>query len=207
MLLEEKGLLVVISGPSGTGKGTVCKKLYDYCEQLVPSVSVTTRAPRAGETEGVNYFFRSREQFEEMIREDAFLEYANVFQNCYGTPREFVYEQLESGKDILLEIDVQGALQVQKRFAEGVFIFIVPPSMEELKRRIEGRGSETPETLNRRLSGAYKELEAMDAYHYVVVNDDVDEAARTIAAILRAERQRIERNPNVGKKLTEEVIL
>lgn len=168
---DKKGLLFVISGPSGVGKGTICKKLLERRKELKLSVSVTTRAPRPGEIEGVNYFFRSEEQFQDMIERDEFLEYMCVFgKNHYGTPKAYVAEQRAQGNDVILEIDVNGALNVKKRCPDAVMIFIAPPSMETLKKRLVGRGTETEEAVERRFAEAVKELAAAGEYDYIVVN-------------------------------------
>ena len=189
----EKGLLIVLSGPSGTGKGTVCKALLKKHPEIALSVSCTTRPPRAGEVHGKHYFFMDREDFEKRIAEGAFLEYANVFSNFYGTPRGFVEETLAQGKDVLLEIDVQGALQVKESAPDGVFIFLIPPSMEELEKRIRSRATETEEKIRERQGKAYAELSLMDKYDYVIVNDEVDRVVEKIEAILTAERLSVKR--------------
>jgi len=189
----EKGLLIVLSGPSGTGKGTVCKALLKKHPEIALSVSCTTRAPRAGEVHGTHYFFMDREDFEKRIAEGAFLEYANVFSNFYGTPRGFVEETLAQGKDVLLEIDVQGALQVKESAPDGVFIFLIPPSMEELEKRIRSRATETEEKIRERLGKANAEMSLMDKYDYVIVNDEVDRVVEKIEAILTAERLSVKR--------------
>jgi guanylate kinase len=189
----EKGLLIVLSGPSGTGKGTVCKALLKKHSEIALSVSCTTRQPRAGEVHGKHYFFTDREDFEKRIAEGAFLEYANVFSNFYGTPRGFVEETLAQGKDVLLEIDVQGALQVKENTPDGVFIFLIPPSMEELEKRIRGRATETEEKIRERLGKANVEMSLMDKYDFVIVNDEVDRVVEKIEAILIAEKLSVKR--------------
>lgn len=188
-----KGLLIVLSGPSGVGKGTVCAALRKQSSNLVYSISATTRKPRPNEMEGVHYFFKSRSEFLEMIEQDALLEWAEYMGNYYGTPKKFVQETLESGKDIILEIEVQGALQIQKKFPEGVFIFLTPPSLPELKQRILGRGTESEDIISGRMTVAEKELALMHKYDYAVVNDDVSSACDRILAIVQAEHCRVDR--------------
>lgn len=190
----KQGLLIVVSGPSGTGKGTVCGKLLAETPQLAYSISATTRQPREGEIDGENYYFISREKFEEEIAAGGFLEYADVYGNYYGTPLKKIEERLNAGQDILLEIDTQGALNVMKKCPEGIFIFLLPPSMAELERRIRGRGSETPETLARRMGAAKAEIAAGRKYTYVVVNTTVNMAVKNIQSILIAEHSRVDRN-------------
>lgn len=200
----KRGLLIVVSGASGTGKGTVCKKILDEMPQIVYSISATTRTPRPGEVDGREYYFLSRNEFTTWIADEKFLEFAEVYGNFYGTPLNKIEERLNRGEDVLLEIDVQGALNVKRKCPEGVYIFLLPPSLQELKRRIEGRGTETPESLARRLANAVAEIKIGCEYDYVVVNDSVDDAAAQIKAILVAERCRVERN--VDKFNSEEVI-
>ena len=188
-----KGLLVVVSGPSGAGKGTVCQALLEKTP-LAYSVSATTRKPRAGEVEGESYYFLSVEAFEEMIEKDELLEWAKVYDNYYGTPLKKVEEKLAAGEDILLEIDTQGAMKVREKFPEGVYIFILPPSLAELERRIRGRDTETEDVLQKRLAAAIDEIEAGKCYKYVVTNDEVDGAVDSVCAILAAERRLVARN-------------
>ena len=189
----KKGLLVVVSGPSGAGKGTICQALLEKTP-LAYSVSATTRKPRAGEVDGVNYHFLSVEAFEEMIEKDGLLEWAKVYDNYYGTPLKQVEEKLAAGEDILLEIDTQGAMKVREKFPEGVYIFILPPSLAELERRIRGRDTETEDVLQKRLAAAIDEIEAGKCYKYVVTNDEVDGAVDSVCAILAAERRLVARN-------------
>ncbi|SMO47037.1 guanylate kinase [Melghirimyces algeriensis] len=197
---NKKGLLVVLSGPSGAGKGTVCSALKEEVPELVYSVSATTRPPRKGEVEGVNYFFKSKEAFQRMINQGELLEWAKYVNNYYGTPRTFVEERLAQGHDVLLEIEVQGAYQVKKVFPEGVFIFLLPPSMEELRARIQGRGTESKDTVEDRMKAAREELGHARYYDYLVVNDKVAKSCQQIHCILEAEHLRRERifqeNPN-----------
>lgn len=189
-----RGLLIVISGASGTGKGTVCKKLLTDLPKIAYSISATTRNPRPGEIDGKEYYFLSVAEFKSWISEEKFLEYAEVYGNFYGTPLNKIEERLSRGEDILLEIDVQGALNVKKKCPEGVYIFLLPPSLNELKNRIEGRGTENPESLARRLKNAVAEIKIGLEYDYVVVNDDINAAAEQIKAILTAERLKVARN-------------
>lgn len=191
----KKGLLIVISGPSGTGKGTVCNALLQQNDFWI-SVSATTRAPRKGEVDGENYYFLTKEDFLKRIDKDDFLEYAEVYGNFYGTPKSNVLEKLEDGKDVILEIDIQGALKVKENYPDGVFIFILPPSMEELKKRITNRGTETEESLMTRFKSAYKEINYVSKYNYAVVNDTVEEAVRKIECVIAAERCRVDRIKN-----------
>lgn len=197
----KKGLLIVVSGPSGTGKGTVCGELLDSTPELAYSISATTRAPRAGEVDGKNYYFLTKERFEELIAEGGFLEYANVYGNYYGTPLVKIQERLAEGDDILLEIDTQGALEVMKKCPDGLFIFLLPPSLGELERRIRGRGSETEESLKKRLGNAKAEIAIGEKYKYVVVNDTVKKAVARIKSIIVAEHALTEKNKELFEEL------
>ena len=191
----KKGLLIVISGASGTGKGTVCKELLARERGVAFSVSATSRAPREGEQDGREYYFRPRVEFEAMIAEGAFLEYADVYGNYYGTPLAPIEARRSAGEDILLEIDTQGALNVMERCPDGTFIFLLPPSLEELRRRITGRGTESEESLARRLAAARDEIRLGRRYRYAVLNDTVEDATARIQTILAAERLRADMNP------------
>ena len=202
--MHEEGLLIVVSGPSGAGKSTVCKQLTAETEHLALSVSVTTRAPRAGEREGIEYFFKTQQEFDALVEQGALLEHAGIYGNCYGTPRDYVLGQLAQGEDVLLEIEMQGALQVKAAYPKSVLIFVAPPSLEELYNRIAGRGTETPETLNRRFSSARSELELMPKYDYVVINKSVSKAVEDIQAILKAEKCRMQRREAFQRSLLED---
>lgn len=201
---REKGLLIVLSGPSGVGKGTVRKELFSHEDMdLQYSISMTTRQPREGEVDGVDYFFRTKEEFEELIKQNKLLEWAEFVGNYYGTPVDYVRETIESGKDILLEIEVQGAMQVKKTFPEAVFIFLAPPSLAELRNRIVGRGTETDDVINNRMLMAKEEIDMMDAYDYVVENDTVESACERIKAIVMSENCRRERIAKIYKQMME----
>lgn len=188
-----QGVLLVVSGPSGAGKGTICQMLRDQLPELGYSVSVTTRQPRTGEVDGVNYFFKTVDEVKEMIANDELLEYAEVYGNYYGTPRNYVMDLLNSGKDVLLEIDIQGALQIKKRFPNGVFVFIVPPSLDELSARIYKRGTDSEDVIKRRMASAAGELTYAAEYDYIVVNDIAEKAANKVLTIMEAERYRVAR--------------
>lgn len=192
--MKEKGLLIVLSGPSGVGKGTVRQAIFSQPDaQFEYSISMTTRQPRTGEVDGVDYFFKSKEEFEELIGKGKLLEYAEYVGNYYGTPVDYVKETLEAGKDVFLEIEVQGAKQVREKFPEGLFIFLMPPSLEELASRLGGRGTETDDTIRTRLETARKEIQLMSLYDYIVENDNIENAVNKINTIVQAEHCRTER--------------
>ncbi len=204
MKLNERGLMVVISGPSGVGKGTIRKALFAMPDNnFCYSVSMTTRAPRLGEVDGVDYFFVSREKFEQYIREGKFLEYAEFVGEYYGTPLEYIEKQLASGKEVIIEIEVQGALQVREKMPDAVFVFIVPPSKKALIDRLKSRGTEDPAGIQKRLDKAEREYNLAYKYDYIVVNDDVYNAADRIYAIIRAEHAKTERSIYKYNKLME----
>lgn len=196
------GFLLVLSGPSGSGKGTVSEALLkNNKEDIVFSISATTRKPRKTEVDGENYFFLEEEEFKKMAEEGEFLEYAYVHNNYYGSPRKFVMEQIEKGEIVLLEIDVQGALQIKKNYKEAIFIFLLPPTMDELRNRIVKRGTETEEDIKRRFSNAFKELDFVGEYDFFVVNDKVEDAVKDIEAIIKSERLRVKRYADIKLKV------
>lgn len=187
-----KGLLIVVSAPSGCGKGTILNEILKD-ESYYFSVSATTRAPRPGEIDGINYHFLTKDEFEKTIAKDGMLEYAKYCNNYYGTPKQSVYEMLEQGKNVVLEIEVQGAMQVMKTCREAVFIFICPPSISELERRLNKRGTESPEVIAKRVSEAEYELSFANKYNYNVVNDDLVDAVDDFKAIIRAEQLKVKK--------------
>ena len=193
---NEKGLLIVLSGPSGVGKGTVRKQIFDDpTTSYKYSISMTTRDKRDGEIDGVDYFFKTKEEFETLIQQDQFIEYGEYVGNYYGTPVQYVKDTMEAGHDVFLEIEVEGAKQVRKKFPDALFIFLAPPSLEHLRERLVGRGTESDEKIQKRVSEARKEVEMMNLYDYVVVNDKVNLAKQRIQSIVEAEhlkRERIE---------------
>ena len=202
--MTKRGLLIVLSGPSGVGKGTVRAAIFSKEEQkFVYSISATTRLPRTGETDGVDYFFKTREEFEQMIQNKQLLEYAEYVGNYYGTPLEYVENTLATGKDVFLEIDVQGAIQVRELMPDGVFIFLTPPDLNELESRIVNRGTDSDEVIAKRMKTAREELELMKYYDYSVVNDTVDNAVQKIEAIIQTEHLRIIRNLDNIEELEE----
>jgi len=188
--MKPQGILLVLSGPSGAGKGTICEQLLNKRKDLAYSVSVTTRIPRKGEVDGKDYFFVSTDRFKEMIAKNELLEYAEIYGNYYGTPRSYVMGILNQGRDVVLEIDPQGALQIKENFSDGVFVFIVPPSLDELTSRIYKRGTDSEEVIRRRLNAATSELAYASKYDYIIINDEVDKATAKVSNIIDAERNR-----------------
>ena len=190
---DSKGKLFVISGPSGAGKGTICNALMKDADpdELCLSISVTTRAPRTGEIDGVHYYFISEEDFDDLREHEGLLEFAEVYGHHYGTPKQKVIDKLNEGVDVILEIEMQGALKVRKSYPDGVFIFILPPSMAELRKRITGRGTETQDVIDLRLSKALSEIAYIDKYDYAVVNGSLDEAVERVRAIIKAEHSKV----------------
>ena len=205
-MLNRKGLLLVVSGPSGAGKGTICKALLNKNDQIKLSVSATTRKPRNGEVHGVNYFFIEKEEFTKMIENGEFLEYAQIYDNFYGTQKAAIIECLEKGQDVILEIEMQGARQIKEVYPEGVFIFVLPPSLEELKSRIVGRGTETQEEIEKRFSCAFEEINQIVNYDYFIVNEDIEKSVSDVEAIICAEKNKVTRyKNNIIDKFKEEL--
>ena len=189
---KEKGILVVVAGFSGAGKGTIMKNLTQKYDNYALSISATTRKPRPGEEDGKSYFFVSKDRFEEMIDRDELVEYAKYVDNYYGTPRKFVEDCLAEGKDVILEIEIQGALKIKKKFPDSLLIFMAPPSAEELRSRLIGRNTEDEETVNKRLSRAIVEAEGVEAYDYILVNADIDTCTEKLHNLIRASHDRAE---------------
>lgn len=192
--MKRKGILIVVSGFSGAGKGTLMKELLKRYDNYALSVSMTTRAPREGEVDGESYFFVDKETFERTIAEDGLIEYASYCGNYYGTPREYVEKCLQDGRDVILEIEIQGALKVKEKFPESLLLFVMPPSAAELKRRLEGRGTESPEVIRERLVRASEEAEGIENYEYLIINDNLDECVREMNDIINAARRNPVRN-------------
>lgn len=198
------GFLLVLSGPSGSGKGTVSEALMKNNDDIIFSTSVTTRTPRPGEVNGENYFFATREKFEEMVEKDELLEHAFVHTNYYGTPKKFVFDEIEKGEIVLLEIDVQGALQIKEKYKEAVFIFLIPPTMDELRSRLVKRDTETEDEIETRYRNAFRELDFVGEYDYFVINDVIDNAVKDIETIIAAEKLRVKRHKNIKKEVQAE---
>jgi guanylate kinase len=187
-VLSQKNNLIIFTGPSGVGKGTIVKEVFADLKNIEFSISCTTREIREGEKDGVNYFFRSKEEFEQMIKDDALLEWAEFVGNYYGTPKDFVFDTLESGNDVFLEIEVQGALQVMEKYPEALSIFLVPPSIDELESRLRSRGTEKEEILQKRLNKAREEMKFVSKFDYIVTNDDLDKAVESVKVLILAAR-------------------
>ena len=192
--MNKEGILIVVSGFSGAGKGTIMKALLERYDNYALSISATTRNPRPGEEEGKAYFFKTTEEFEKMIAKDDLIEYAMYVGNYYGTPKAYVEEQLRAGKDVILEIEIQGALKVKEKFPNTLLLFVTPPSAEELRKRLEGRGTETQEVIDGRMKRAIEEAEYMDQYDYLVVNDELDVCVEEMHHLIQGEHERCFRN-------------
>lgn len=205
-MMDSKGILIVVSGFSGAGKGTLMKELLkNYPGQYMLSVSATTRRPRDGEVHGRDYFFISKEEFEKMIAEDQLIEYARYVDNYYGTPRAYVEQKLEEGKDVILEIEIQGAMKVKETFPETVLLFVTPPTAGELKNRLTGRGTESEDVINSRLRRAVEEAGGMDRYDYLVVNDDLAVCTKELHDIIQSEHRRSFRNTEFMEKIKQDL--
>lgn len=202
---NKKGILIVVSGFSGAGKGTLMKKLLEEYDNYALSISATTRQPRQGEVDGREYFFKTTEAFEEMIAQDALIEYAKYVNNYYGTPKEYVMEQLEAGKDVVLEIEIQGALKVKEKYPDTLLLFVTPPSAEELKKRLIGRGTETMEVIESRMKRAVEEAQVMGRYDYLVVNDNLDVCLREMHEIIQSEHAKVTRNEEFIAQIKKEL--
>lgn len=200
-----KGILAVISGFSGAGKGTLMKRLMEKYDNYALSVSVTTRPPREGEREGREYFFRTREQFEELIARDRLIEYARYVDNYYGTPKDYVQEQLDRGKDVVLEIEIQGALKVKEKLPDTLLLFVTAPSAGELKRRLEDRGTETPEMIQSRLERACEEAEGIPGYDYLLINEDLEECVDIMHGMIQSEHYRTNRRLGFVRDIAREL--
>lgn len=197
--MKKRGMLVIISGPSGSGKGTVVKELIKE-KDFALSISATTRAPRAGEINGEHYYFYDRDTFEKMKQKKELLEWAEFCGNCYGTPRKYVEQQMAEGKNVILEIEVQGALQIKKIYPDCILVFMVPPDVKELKKRLTDRGTEDTQTIQCRMNRAIEEMEFVPQYDYIVVNNTVVEAAEAIYAIVKAESMKSSRNMDIKQQ-------
>lgn len=206
-MVKKKGLLIVISGPSGAGKGTICKKLVEKHENINLSVSATTRKPREGEIEGVSYYYKSKSEFENMIDNDEFLEFAKIYENYYGTPKKTIFDEINKGNDVILEIEMQGAMQIKKSYPEAVFVFILPPSLSELKSRIVGRGTETNVQIEMRFNSAYNEIKLVGEYDYFVFNNVVEKSVEDIEKIIMSEKMKVIRYKDEIIDLFEKEIL
>lgn len=203
--MNQKGILVVVSGFSGAGKGTLMKALLDKYHNYALSISATTRGPREGEIDGREYFFVTREKFESMIADDQLIEYAQYVNNYYGTPKEYVFQQMEEGRDVILEIELQGALKVKERFPETLLLFVLPPSAEELRCRLIGRGTETMEVIEARLHRASEEAEGMESYDYILVNDDIDVCVEEMHNLIQAQHYKVSNNMEFIGQMREEL--
>lgn len=201
----QKGILTVLSGFSGAGKGTVMKSLMEKYEKYALSISATTRSPREGEVDGREYFFKETEEFEKMIAQDELIEYAKYVNHYYGTPRSYVEEQLEAGKDVILEIEIQGALKVKEKFPDTLLVFVTPPSAEELRRRLIGRGTETMEVIEERLARAKEEARGIDFYDCLIVNDDLETCVDELHSVIQNEKKKVTRNLEFIAKIRKEL--
>lgn len=203
--MNHQGILVVVSGFSGAGKGTLMKELLKRYDNYALSISATTRVPREGETDGKEYFFVTKEQFEKMRDERKLVEYAQYVNNYYGTPKEYVEQKMAEGKDVILEIEIQGALKVKKRFPDALLLFVTPPSAEELRRRLVGRGTETLEVINARLARAAEEASGMEAYDYLLINDDLDRCVEEMHQLIQLQHRKTSYHLDFLSKMREDL--
>lgn len=203
--MNRQGILIVVSGFSGAGKGTLMKELLKRYDNYALSISATTRAPREGETDGKEYFFVTKEQFEKMRDERKLVEYAQYVNNYYGTPKEYVEQKMAEGKDVILEIEIQGALKVKKRFPDALLLFVTPPSAEELRRRLVGRGTETLEVINARLARAAEEASGMEAYDYLLINDDLDRCVEEMHQLIQLQHRKTSYHLDFLSKMREDL--
>lgn len=199
--MKREGILIVVSGFAGTGKGTIVKRLLEEHEQYALSVSMTTRAPRPGEVEGESYFYVTKEAFEQAIAEDGLIEHASYCGNYYGTPKKYVEDMMKQGKDVILEIEIQGALRIKELFPTSLLLFVMPPTAEELKRRLVGRGTETPEVVDKRMKRACEEAQGIESYDYLIINDDLEACVVNTHNIIEAAHAKPFRNRNMIKKM------
>lgn len=204
-MMSKKGVLVVVSGFSGAGKGTLMRALMNRYMNYALSVSATTRAPREGEEDGREYFFKTREEFEQLIKEDALIEYAQYVGNYYGTPKDYVEKQLEAGRDVILEIEIQGALKVKEKVPDALLLFVAPPSAGELKRRLVGRGTETPEVIASRLQRAAEEAEGMERYDYLLINDELEQCAEEMHQVIQSQHHKVSENLSLIQQIGNEL--
>lgn len=203
--MNEHGMLVVVSGFSGAGKGTLMKELLKRYDNYALSISATTRKPRTGESDGREYFFVTEEKFKDMIEKDALIEYAQYVNHYYGTPREYVLNQMEKGKDVILEIEIQGALKVKQSFPEAILVFVMPPNAEELKRRLVGRGTESLDVINARLRRAVEEAVDMDQYDYILINDEIEACVEEMHRMIQVQHNRASNNRAFLSQIREEL--
>lgn len=203
--MQREGILIVISGFAGTGKGTIVKKLLEGHDHYALSISMTTRSPRPGEENGKSYFFVTKEEFEKTIAENGLIEHACYCENYYGTPRAYVEQMMKEGKDVILEIEIQGALKIKKMFPDALLLFVLPPTAEELKRRLVGRGTETMEVVNQRMERAAVEAQGIDKYDYIIVNDEIEECVKNTNAIIEAAHARPFRNKEFIKIMQDDL--
>ena len=205
MKMTRKGILIVVSGLSGAGKGTLMKELVRTYENYALSVSMTTRSPRPGEEEGKEYFFVSEEEFKEKLEQDGLIEYANYCGHYYGTPREYVERQLEKGKDVILEIEIQGALKIKEKFPTALLIFVMPPDAAELKKRLEGRGTESPEVIAQRICRAREEAVGIEEYDFLIINDRLEECVKEMHVLIQAAHSTPARNTELIQTMRKEL--